>query len=179
MKKVLSVIKNWRLILAFRSQGKEAAKLMSFTYLGGLFPLWGGYLLFKLYHRVPSIENFTDHGEFAIYSAATLAPALYYILKDMKTSTFLYRHFFGLLCVIGLGISVLFYVAVISISVGQIPTTIDFDFLRTVTWILFATSVIISFCVTILDNDRTFRDIKGESRRELNELEQEFDKTQA
>jgi hypothetical protein len=167
---------DWELFLAVKSNWKEATKWLLFTYVGGLIPVWGGYIIFNLYAKDASLSKFSDHGEFALYSAAMLAPALYYILKDLKTSTFIYRHFFALVCIVCLLVSALLYVGVASVSVGQIPATIDLDFLRGITWVLFLIASLMSFLVTALDSSRTLRDIQTERARAFKNLEQQFDK---
>ncbi len=81
-----AVGKNW----------KDSTSLMLYTLVGGLLPVHGGMLLFKLFSRVVQFSDFSDNGEFALYSAALLAPSLYLILKDYNTSNFLYRRAFAL-----------------------------------------------------------------------------------
>jgi hypothetical protein len=172
---ILSVIKRWEFLVVVKENWKESLKLLSFTLVGGLLPAWGGFIVFKLFGKIPHLSNFTDHGEFAIYSAVLLAPSLYFILKDYKTSTFVYRHFFGFLCIVGLLVSALVYVGVTTASVGQIPIEVDIEFLRMVTWMLFILTASLSFFVTALDNGRAYIDVQRQRSQQAKELEKKFD----
>jgi hypothetical protein len=174
LKIIWASFRDWELAQAIIHNWKESSKWLLYTYIGGLFPVWGGFLLFSLYKKSPGLENFTDNGEFALYSAALLAPSLYYILKDYKESNFLYRHFFAAVAIVGLFISVLYYTAVVSVVVGQIPIPIDLVNLRNVTWVLFIVTTILSYLVNALDHERNYNDITKERQRDFEKLKKDF-----
>ena len=54
--------------------------------VGGLMPVWGGFFLLKLLSQSPDIYTFTQHGEFALYSASLLSAASYVITKEIRLS---------------------------------------------------------------------------------------------
>lgn len=169
------------LVTILRKQGRETSKWLAYTLVGGLLPLWGGYVLTKLFNKVPAWSDFTDHGEFAIYSAAILAPALYSILKDFKTSTFIGRGYFGLICaVLLLGATVIFagVTTVGTVSTGGTPLELNKGFLRDSTTWLFASSVVLAFLVTAIDSASVYKDIREVHNQELRELGEEFDRTE-
>jgi len=52
--------------------------------IGGLLPTWGLLLFLLLFSQPVFIENFTQHGEFALYSAAMLSATFYIVSKDYE-----------------------------------------------------------------------------------------------
>ena len=162
---------------ALQSQWKDTTKWLAYTLLGGLFPVWGGYLLLRLYQKAMSISDFTSNGEFAIYSAALLAPSLYLILKDYKKTNFPNQAIYGLLCSVMLIVATLIFAGVTSVNTGKVAVEIDKDFLRNGTLILFLLTLILSFFVTALDNNRVFGgDIIEVHNQDSKRLEGNFDK---
>ncbi len=168
-----------RLFSALGKHWKETTNWLLYTLVGGLVPVWGGMVLFGLFSKPLAFSAFSSNGEFAIYSAAILAPSLYLILKDLSTSNFLYRHFFSLVCIFGLGVSMILFAGVTAVNTGGLgAVTLNQGFLRRVTIILFLISVIVAFLVTALDSARMGIDIKQvRQERESQEqnLEKEFD----
>jgi hypothetical protein len=165
---------------AIRRHYKETSKWLAFTLLGGLLPVLGGMLLFRLFSIKFDFATFSSNGEFALYSAALIAPACYLIVKDYKNSIFIYRSIFtlvSLLCLLASTILFAGVTAVNSIGKDQIPFKLDLDFLRIITLVLFAVSVIISFIATAVDTYRILpEDIRDERKEELEKLEDAFDK---
>jgi len=164
---------------ALAKHWKETTNWLGFTLIGGLVPVWGGWVLFRLISKPVGFSDFSSNGEFAIYSSAMLAPSLYLILKDLKTSNFLYRHFFALVSIFGLALALILFAGVTAVKSGGIVTAkIDQPFLTKVTLLLFVGSVFVSYLVTALDNERIGIDI-DEVRRvrdgQVKSLEKQFD----
>ena len=159
---------------AIRRHYVETFKWLIFTLVGGLIPVWGGMLMFRLFSIKFGFATFSSNGEFALYSAGMLAPSCYLIVKDYKNSVFIYRSFFALASIICLLISAILFAGVTAASSfgkEQVPIKLDSDFLRTITLWLFAVSVIISFIVMALDSYRILpEDIRDERKNELDKL---------
>jgi|ERR1051325_470699 hypothetical protein len=165
---------------AIRRHYKETLKWLAFTLFGGLIPLWGGMLLFRLFSIKFGFATFSSNGEFALYSAGLVAPAFYLIVKDYKDSIFIFRSVFTLISLGCLLVSMMLFAGVTAannIGNAQVPIKLDVGFLRTSTLLLFAVSVIISFIATAVDNYRILpEDIRDERKEELGKLEDAFDK---
>ncbi len=168
----------WRALRsASRSNWTDAAMWLAHNLLGGLTPVWFGWLLLTLLSRHPSWSDFSDHGEFAIYSAAMLAPTFYVILRDLKTPGFPGRLIFGLLTLTGILVATGFFAAVTTAFMSPVPlVTLNSFFLRYGTMSLFIFSASLAFIVTVLDNARVQPDVRSIVASEQKELERDFDK---
>src|SRR2546427_10690573 len=123
-----------RIIHALQKHWKETTNWLAFTLVGGLIPVWGGMVLFLLLSKPVFFSTFSSNGEFAIYSAAILAPSLYLIAKDRTTSNFLFRPFFSLICVVGLLLSAMLFAGVTAVHTGGLGSvSLNVGFLRTFT----------------------------------------------
>jgi hypothetical protein len=168
-------IREMILFQAIRSQWKETTVWLLYTLVGGLLPVWGGAVLIKLFFRTPELGNFADNGEFALYSAALVAPLLYFITKDLKTSNFAYRPLMALATIVILLVSTLLMAAVNSLGAVGIPVSVDKVFLRNWTiWLLFF-SVVLSFVVTALDSARMSLDYNSVMQQNYENLQNQFE----
>jgi len=59
-----------------------------FNVLGGLMPLWGTLLLWRLHSQNFQFYDLLKHGEFALYAAAFLAPSLQVIASNIKNTKY-------------------------------------------------------------------------------------------
>ncbi|MDQ3816154.1 MAG: hypothetical protein M3362_00510 [Acidobacteriota bacterium] len=165
-----AVTKHWR----------ETSKWLMYTLLGGLIPVWGGIVTFRLLSINYNFGTFTSNGEFALYSAAMLAPACYLIAKDYKDTVFVYRSVFIFICVFCLLFSAILFslvTAVNGIGKEKLPIKFDADFLRTSTLYLFIVSIIIAYIATAVDSYRILpEDIRDMRQDAINKLGDDFDK---
>lgn len=165
--------------IATKEHWYDAFYSLVFTLIGSLFPIWASYILLILLTTKFSFTDFIDHGEFALYSAALLSPALYIIGKDRKPAGFPYRTFFILLLPIGLLAAALVFSSVVFATVTQDqPLNLNKQFLRYFTVILLSLSVLFSFLINVLDNIRREPDMHSIKAHEMKELEDQFDETE-
>ena len=137
------------------------------TVLVGLMPIWVGFVLETLISRNFAWSPYFSHGEFGLYSAAMLAPAIYLLLKNLS-EPFPQRTVFGLLALVGVALSITVYVGVTAI--GQVPSLFSLNeaFLARMSLWLYLGSLIFAFIVAILDqclvemSIRTLYDFEGE-----------------
>jgi hypothetical protein len=156
---------------------RDAAMWLGYSLVGSLTPIWFGWLLLTLLSRRPSWADFSSHGEFALYSAAMLAPTLYIILRDLRDPGFPGRLTLGLLVFTGAVIATGFFAAVTTAFTTPQPLlTVDQVFLRRGTLGLFTLSAGLAFVVTVLDNARTQPDVRGITATRQQELANDFDK---
>ena len=169
-----------RIITAIRNNWKDTANWLAYTLIGGLIPVWGGMVAFVLLSKPVLFSSFSSNGEFAIYSAAMLAPSLYLIAKDRTTSNFLFRPFFSLMCIVGLLLSTILFAIVTAVNTGGLGTvSLNVGFLRVFTLLLFAGSVLLSFVVTSVDAERIGIDIdqvRKKKKEQITDLNDEVDK---
>ncbi|MHB8502912.1 MAG: hypothetical protein ACYDCG_19395 [Candidatus Acidiferrales bacterium] len=143
---------------------------------GSLAPVWFGILILKLFSRHPGWADFSDHGEFALYSAAMFAPTFYVISRDLKVPGFTGRQILSLLTLLGLLASTCFFVAVTTAFMDPKPVLeIDHGFLQSGTLDLFVLSVVLSFLVTALDNGRQAPDVNELAAQQQVKLAAQYD----
>jgi hypothetical protein len=158
---------------------RDATYWLVYSLLGGLAPIWCGVIISKILSHPPTLGQFTAHGEFALYTAAIVAPAFHTLSRDLKVPGFKGRQFFLLASVCCMVIAVCIYVAV---SCAQIPGlmlaigTIDQEFLRFFTPLLFVFAMGLAFIVTVLDYGRLSSDVREVVVEQRQELKDEFNK---
>lgn len=164
------------LIYSLRTASLRSWKLtlnwFGFNVLGGLMPLWGTYVLWILHSQKFAPIDFLSHGEFALYSAAFLAPALQQVLRNIKDTKYVLGPGTVLLAVAALVVSVLIYSGV------QPPQTVDQRILVRWSLILLPVSVLFSVMVTLIENQMAEPDIAIAERRELERLSDQIDAKQ-
>jgi hypothetical protein len=151
-----------------------------FTVLVSLLPVWGSCIIFGLFSLPIKFETFISGGEFAIYSAALLAPVLYTILKELG-APFRPRTIVGLLAIVFLMVSAILFAGVTAgtrTSEGSSPIKINIAFLATVSVILFILSAILTFFVKLIDTIAAAPDIYDMRTKETETLSKRFDETE-
>jgi hypothetical protein len=161
--------KNWR----------DAGYWLAYTLIGGLTPIWCGYIFLRLFSHQPSLDQFTEHGEFALYAAAIIAPVFHTISRDLNIPGLKGRQFFQLASFCCMFIGVAIYVAVSS-AYASTPSQvkIDQDFLRTLTLLLFALATVVAFFITVLDYSRLSTDLREVVAGQQKNLRDEFQQLQ-
>ena len=150
---------------------KDAFWLLVYTLIGGLLPMWGGIILVRLFGQWRGWGLFCQQGEFAIYSAALLAPAIYLITRSAQMAL---KRILLLVAVVSLFISGIVFAGVKS---GQLfGTSFDSNFLRDTTLILFVASTLLFYLVNVFECARLGADIQKARAESLKTLEKEFDK---
>jgi hypothetical protein len=159
-----------------RSHWSDAGIWLFYNLSGSLAPVWFGVLILFLFSRSPSLSDFSQHGEFALYSAAMFAPTLYVISRDLKIPGFWARSFLVLLTLLGILAATCFFVAVTTAFLVPKPALeINQVFLRRGTFGLFLFSAALSFLVTALDNARLLPDVRGITNQQQEQLLRQFD----
>jgi hypothetical protein len=132
-------------------------------------PIWGTYFLLKLHHQQFYINDFARHGEFALYTAAFLAPALQLVVRNIRDAKYVLGTGAVLFAVAGLVVAVNVYSGVV---VGvPFPEKIDETFLLSVSIILFVASLGFAVLVTLIENQLLHPNVQKsetEDRKELN-----------
>ena len=148
----------------------EAASWLGFSVLGGLVPIWGQIILLTLFSRHFGIFDLLKHGEFALYSAAFFAPALYLVIKDFREIRFVRRQLFVLIAGFALFIAALVYA-------GLVTVTSFSDQLEALRYVVNESflSWVYAYLVTVLDNHRSDPDIRAELEDKQRQLEKQFD----
>lgn len=128
------------------------------TTIGGLLPLYAGMVLVKLLNQPVSLSDFFRNGEFALYAASFIAPALYQLFRDLK-NPFPHRMILGLLSVVLLMVSTVVFAGVF--VVARLPPVqshidINISYLGIISFILLlvaiaATTVITFYDISLMD----------------------------
>ncbi len=157
--------KNWQ----------DATYWLAYTLIGGLTPIWCGYLFLRIFSQHPTWDQFTEHGEFALYTAAIIAPAFHTVSRELKVPGLRGRSFFLIARFCSMFVAVCVYVAVscTTLSVG-LPTEIDQSFLRWLTIGLFLSTTLLAFLITVLDYARLSSDLRQVVAGQEQDLKDEF-----
>lgn len=159
-----------------RSHWSDAGIWLFYNLIGSLAPVWFGVLILLTFSRTPSLGDFSQHGEFALYSAAMFAPTLYIISRDLKTPGFAARPILVLLTLLGILAATCFFVAVTTAFMVPKPVLeVDQAFLMRGTFGLFAFSAVLSYLVTVLDNARLMPDVQQITGNQQAQLGKQFD----
>jgi uncharacterized membrane protein YhaH (DUF805 family) len=125
---------------------------VGYNLLGSLMPIWGTYFLLQLHHQNFVLNDFIKHGEFALYTAAFLAPALQLVVRNIRDAKYVLGTGAVLFAVAGLVVSGIIYSGVV-VGVPS-PQQIDESFLFKVSIILFASSLAFAVLVTLIENQQ-------------------------
>jgi hypothetical protein len=163
-----------QLIFAIRSASFriwfQTLQWLGYNLLGSLMPIWGTYFLLRLHHQQFYLNDFVKHGEFALYTAAFLTPALQLVVTNIRNAKYVLGTGTVLFALAGLVVAVNIYSGV---AVGlPSPQQIDEHFLFLVSVILFLSSLAFAFLVTLIEYqvaNPNPRKSEAEDSRELNE----------
>ena len=155
----------------------ESIISLVYTLAGSLAPVWGGFLMLAIFSRHPGFSDFSQHGEFALYSAAMFAPTAYIIHRDLKVPGFAGRSILGLFCYVGMFIASVFFVAVTTAFMAPTPVlAINQRFLAEGTLLLFLSSCLLTMLVTALNEARLIPDVRESAAQAQAKLDQDFGK---
>jgi hypothetical protein len=161
-----------------REQWFESFAWLLYSLAGSTVPIWlGGYVLLPIFGTRFSWVEYGKHGEFALYSAALLAPTLRLIAKDIDNFVFVRRQgflFFGWIFLTG---SVAIYSSVIAADrIAQGTANLNTALMVVMSLVLYAASLIFSFVVIIIDSQRLPTNLRDIVKAQATKLEADFDK---
>jgi hypothetical protein len=159
-----SGLANIPLLLAFKNASwrhwQSTLMWVAYNCLGSLMPIWGSYFLLHLFHQTFTLNDFAKHGEFALYTAAFLAPALQQVVRNIKNEKYVLGTGAVLISVTGLVVSAIIYSGLITVqtlsgppsSSGPAKSPLDEHFLFNATLVIFVLSLIFAVFVTLIEN---------------------------
>lgn len=159
-----------------KSDWIEAADWLGWNSIGGLFPVLGGFLLFLIFKKTPTISDFSNNGQFAIYSATMFASAFYIVFKEYKSSIFSGRKLFGAICLLGQICAVLLFSSVTAANLGQLGVEVNRGLVRNLSFLIYFISLIMTFLLSALDKSRTYSDLQKERTKGVEKLDAEYEK---
>lgn len=144
-----------------RQDWEDAGYWLFWTLLFGLMPLWGGFVLLSLFSQSPSLREFTENGQFALYSASMLSVAFYIVSKDIGFKplkelgrlstirlTFPASRFFIAVTSALTVVSSLIFASAISAEFPGVQIPLQLDLLESMTLIIFAITLGITFLIS-------------------------------
>jgi hypothetical protein len=135
-----------------KNQWYESIGWLIATLLGGLLPLWGGYLLLQLKGASPPLAEFVRHGEFALYSASILAAACFLVLREWPSGFFPYRIIFGMTMLAGMLVATLIFAGVFEANQNEdTAKALNMQFLQLFSVGLYAIALASAYTVTLID----------------------------
>lgn len=186
------IVRSFHLHRSERGDWTDALYWLISTIFSALMPVWLPFLFLALLSRTPSLQMFTENGEFALINASLVSAALYVVTKESKWN-FLRRSlpdhrigtgvafpnqrlFIILAAILAIVSSVIYLVA----SLAKIPgvssaLTLNTRLVHVLSLALFAFTLLLSFLVTVVENAFTNRpDILAEREESLVDLERRF-----
>jgi hypothetical protein len=176
-----------------KEQFIESCNWLLYSLGGSTVPIWlGGYVLLPIFNQRFHWVQYGEHGEFALYSAALIAPTLRLIARDVEDFEFVRRQLFLFVGWIILTMSVAIYSGVITASssaanelsrgagVGSTANILSLNvtLLFRSSLCLFIVTAIFSFLVTLIDCQRVGTvEIFAAQQAGVQRLEQTFEVT--
>lgn len=169
------------LVSAIRSCGPEhwrsSGKWFAYTVGCGFLPIIIGLLLVGGISTKPlNWYDFVVHGELVIYSAALIAASTRLISKDTDTFPFVHREMFTLAAILALVLCVALYSAIKTAILLSLQGTINNSFIAGFSIALLVVSLIFSFLVFLLDQQRVSPNVRGIIKKQESDLDAAFDK---
>ena len=161
-----------------KSNWRDASYWLGYTLIGGLAPIWSGYIILRILSQDPTWTQFSEHGEFALYTAALVAPAFHTVSREFRVPGLRGRQFFLLASFCCMFLAVFAYVAVGSAYASNPSSIIDQAFLAWLTLGIFVLSTVLALCVTVLDYARLSSDLPEVVAGQRQNLKREFDDLQ-
>lgn len=155
---------------------KETLYWLGFNVLGGLLPTWGTALVLRLRGQQIFFADFAKHGEFALYSAAFLAPALLVIFRYARRSRYVLGAGSGLLAVAGLLVCALVYATATSASSAIGAQPIDVDYLVKVSVALLLLGMGMSALIAFLEGQAGQFNFHRIRERQMEDLTRKFER---
>jgi hypothetical protein len=168
----------WRILSAqFAENRRDTLVLTGYSVLGGLAPLWMGALIRKWYGQPFSLNAVAGHGEFALYSAALLAPALYTLGRERGAAVLPARDVLLLAGVTLMVFSIAAYAPIATALLGGSPSAgFDERYYAWSTVVIFALSLAFFMAVALLDHARTSPPVTGMAEEQYRSLAADFDR---
>lgn len=144
-------------------------------------PLWTAMFLRGLHHEPVNISDFAIRGDFALYSAAFLAPAIYSVAASVKReSSFLQTGAMTLLS-IALAFSAIVFTSVspdllgVSLSSPHVWKDMNLRFMLVVSWLLLIFAFSMAFVVFLNESYREEPNLRVADEVEMSILRQQVD----
>jgi hypothetical protein len=162
-----------------REQWFESFAWLLYNLAGSTVPIWlGGYVLLPIFGTRFSWVGYGKHGEFALYSAALLAPTLRLIAKDIDNFVFVRRQSFLFFGWIFLTVSVAIYSSVIVADrIAQGTANLNTALMVVMSLALYASSLVFSFVVIIIDSQRLPTNLREIMKAQATKLDADFGET--
>jgi hypothetical protein len=161
-------------------QWRSSAKWLAYTVGCGFLPVVIGLVVVAVIPVKPvNWYDFVVHGELVIYSAAMIAGSTRLISKDTDTFPFVHREMFTLVAIFGLVICIALYSGIKTAILLSLQAIINDSFIARVSVILLLVSLVFSFLVFLLDQQRINPNINGIMKRQRKELDTAFDRLES
>lgn len=186
------IVRSFHLHRSERGDWTDAVFWLVLILFSALMPVWLPFLFLALFSQSPSLQTFTANGEFALISASLVSAALYVVTKESKWNflrQLLPQHRIGTgtafpnqrLFIVLTGILTLVSsVIYLGASFATIPgvssvLTLNTRLVHVLSLILFASTLLLSFSVTVIENAFTNRpDIRSWIGEEYVDFERRF-----
>jgi hypothetical protein len=159
-----------------RSDWWQSCLMMLYTLGGGLAPLWIGWPLAKLYNRQSTLADFSLNGEFALYCAAVVAPAIYLVVHE-RAARLGGQAILTFVAFILWFMAIVFYVFALPVpGPGTLAESFNKPLYAKWTFCLFIIGALFLLVVTALDLMRSPFDPRKIRREDEDELHRDYER---
>jgi hypothetical protein len=152
---------------------REAFYWFVFSVFGSLLPIVVSTLLFGMWGKWPGFDFFFSHGEYYIYGASFLCPALYILwrIANIKLLTML-----ALVLLVG---AVTLFAGALATTTPGFAYPLQQPFLKYTSYCVLFCSMLIAWVTKVIENMRLGTDLATESSEAIDKLGEDFDKLEA
>lgn len=154
---------------------RETFYWFGFNVLGGLMPIWATPFLLRIHKQRIAYAELVSHGEFALYSAAFLAPVLLVIFRIRRRDRYILGPGIGLLALAALLFCAFIYSTAASTAGTPSQQSLDVDFVVQSSSVIFAVTIVLALLVAFVENRATNLNLREMETRERETLRTKFD----
>jgi len=186
------IVRSFHLHRSARGDWIDALFWLISTIFSALMPVWLPLLLLTLFSQTPSLQTFTENGEFALISASLVSATSYVVTKESRWNflrelladrrigrdmgaAFPNQRLFIYLTGILTFVSSVIYMGVLFAKIPGVSLALNTRLVHMLSLALFTSTLLLSFLVTVVENAFTNRpDISSLREESLEYLERRF-----
>jgi len=190
------IVRSFHLHRSNRDDWIDALYWLTSTIFAGLMPIWFPMFALTLVSRTPSLNTFTQNGEFALISASLISASLYVVTKERRweflrellgtripgggsRQSFPNQRFFIHLTLFLAFVSAAIFMGALFAKLPGVGLALNARLVHQLSLILLGLTLCISFLITVIENAFTNRaDVVGLRQESLEELRERFDEIQ-
>ncbi len=154
---------------------KDTAYWFGFHVMGALMPIWATVVVTVFLRQPVSLFDLAKNGEFALYCAALIAPAILIIIKYSRKHRYVLGPGSAFFAIAVLLLAAFIYAIVASFTTRHEEKALNLDLVVRVSYALFAVSLVLSAIVAFIENQATNVNLRDEEAKDQQLLKARFE----